>query len=56
MYIMVQMFFSFPDDQLTSLVAGGVLVEIPDAEKVKSANIEESVKAATLDDKIYAIL
>lgn len=46
--------FSFPDDQLTSLVAGGVLVEIPDAEKVKSANIEESVKAATLDDKIYA--
>ena len=46
--------FSFPDDQLTSLVAGGVLVEIPDAEKVKSANIEESVKAATLNDKIYA--
>ena len=36
--------FSFPDDQLTSLVAGGILVEIPDAEKVKSANIEESVK------------
>ena len=45
--------FSFPDDQLISLVAGGVLVPVPNAEEVSAENIKESVDAATLNGKLY---
>lgn len=46
--------FHFPDDQLNSLIAGGVLSEVPNAANVKSANIAEAVSAASLGDKLYA--
>ena len=39
--------FSFADDQMLSMVAGGALSPVADAETVKSANLEESVAAAT---------
>ena len=45
--------FSFPDDQIISLVAGGVLVPVPNAEEVKNANLEEAVTAATINDILY---
>lgn len=46
--------FQFPDDQLNSLIAGGVLSAVPNSEEVKAANIEESVNAASLDGTLYA--
>lgn len=46
--------FHFPDDQLNSLVAGGVLSAVPDADTVKAANTAGSVEAASLNDKLYA--
>ena len=46
--------FHFPDDQLNSLIAGGVLSAVPNAEEVKKANTAESVEAASLHDKLYA--
>lgn len=46
--------FQFPDDQLNSLIAGGVLSAVPNEEEVKAANIEESVSAASLDGTLYA--
>ncbi len=46
--------FHFPDDQLSSLIAGGVLSEVPNADEVKNANVAEAVKAACLGDKLYA--
>lgn len=46
--------FSFPDDQLLGLVAAGVLVPVPNADEIRSANIEESVQAASLNDVLYA--
>ncbi len=45
--------FSFPDDQLNSLVAGGVLEEVPNSEEIKKANTAESVTAASLNGKVY---
>lgn len=46
--------FSFPDDQLPGLVAAGALVPVPDADNIRSANLEEAVEAATLDNTLYA--
>lgn len=46
--------FSFPDDQLTGLVAAGALVPVEDAQEVRTMNLEESVEAATLNDTLYA--
>ena len=46
--------FHFPDDQLNSLIAGGVLSAVPNADEVKSANVTEAVKAACLGDTLYA--
>lgn len=46
--------FHFPDDQLNSLISGGVLSAVPNATEVKNANTEESVKAACLGDTLYA--
>ena len=46
--------FHFPDDQINSLIAGGVLSEVPNADEVKSANLDEAVTAACLGDTLYA--
>ncbi len=46
--------FHFPDDQLNSLIAGGVLDVVPNADSVKNANTAESVNAASLNGKLYA--
>lgn len=46
--------FSFADDQMLSMVAGGALSPVENAEAVKSANLEESVAAATYNDVLYA--
>lgn len=47
--------FAFPDDQLTDLINAGVLYEITlDKEKIRMENSEGAVKAATMNDKLYA--
>lgn len=46
--------FSFADDQLLQMVAGGALTPIDQAEEVKKANMEGAVTAATVNDTIYA--
>ena len=46
--------FSLPDDQLLSMVAGGALSPVENAEAVKNANLPESVSAATYNDILYA--
>lgn len=46
--------FTLPDDQLLSMVAGGTLSPVENAEAVKSANLPESVAAATYNDVLYA--
>lgn len=46
--------FHFPDDQLNSLAAGGILSEVSDATTIRSANTEASVNAASINGKIYA--
>lgn len=46
--------FHFPDDQLNSLISGGVLSKVPNAEEVKKANVEGSVTAASLNGTLYA--
>lgn len=46
--------FQFPDDQLNSLITGGVLSEVPNADEIKSANVEGAVSAASLNDVLYA--
>lgn len=46
--------FSFPDDQLSGMVAAGALVPVPNAEEISKANLAESVAAATLNETLYA--
>ncbi len=46
--------FHFPDDQLSSLIAGGVLSAVPNADEIKKANLEDAVTAASLGDTLYA--
>ncbi|MDO5521366.1 MAG: extracellular solute-binding protein [bacterium] len=46
--------FTFADDQVRSLIAGGVLEPIHYVDDVKSNNVEASVEAATINDKVYA--
>lgn len=46
--------FPIADDQMSSLVAGGALAPIPNAEEVKTANMEDAVAAATVNDVLYA--
>ena len=46
--------FHFPDDQLNSLVAGGILEAVPNADEVKKANTAASVEAASLNGTLYA--
>lgn len=46
--------FPFADDQLSSMVAAGALYPVPNADEVKSANLEASVDAASINDILYA--
>lgn len=46
--------FTFADDQLMSLVAAGVLAPVPNAEEIKSQNIEAAVAASCVNDTLYA--
>ena len=46
--------FSFPDDQLSSLIASGALLPVDNAEEIKSANLEEAIAAASYNDVLYA--
>ena len=46
--------FSLADDQMASLVAGGALAQVPNAEEIKKANAEGAVAAACVGDTLYA--
>lgn len=46
--------FHFPDDQLSSLAAGGILSAVPDAAAIKAANTAASVDAACINGVLYA--
>ena len=46
--------FTLADDQLISLVAGGVLSEVPNADEIRKVNSEGSVEAASIGDTLYA--
>lgn len=46
--------FTFADDQLSSLAAGGALAKVPNADEVKAANSEGSVAAASIGDTLFA--
>lgn len=46
--------FSFPDDQLSSLIASGALEKVPNAEEISSANLAEAVDAASYNGTLYA--
>lgn len=46
--------FHFPDDQLNSLITGGVLSEVPNSDEIKAANLDEAAAAASLGDTLYA--
>lgn len=46
--------FSFADDQLNSMIAGGVLSKVPNAQAVSSANTAESVAASSYKNELYA--
>lgn len=46
--------FSFADDQLNSLIAGGALSKVPNASEVKDANTAESVAASSYNGELYA--
>ena len=46
--------FSFADDHLLSMVAGGALTPVNNAEEVKKANVEGAVEASSVNDTLYA--
>lgn len=46
--------FFFADDQLTSLAAGGVLAEVPNADEIKENNLEGAVEAASVGGRLFA--
>ena len=46
--------FILADDQVASMVAGGALYPVPNADEVKKANVEGAIDAATVDDTLYA--
>ena len=46
--------FAFADDQLSSLVASGVMSPVENADEVSSANSSGSVEAATVNGTLYA--
>ena len=46
--------FAFADDQLNTLVAAGALEPVENAEMLRTANLPESVSAASVNDTLYA--
>lgn len=46
--------FILADDQVSSMVAGGALYPVPNADEVKKANVDGAVEAATINDTLYA--
>lgn len=46
--------FSMPDDQLYSMIAGGALSPVINADKVSSENLDEAIDAASYKDVLYA--
>ena len=46
--------FILADDQVASMVAGGALYPVPNADEVKKANVEGAIDAATVNDTLYA--
>ena len=46
--------FTFADDQLRIMVAGGVLDKVPNADTIESANIEAAIDSSSVNDILYA--
>lgn len=46
--------FSMPDDQLYSMISGGALSPVVNADKVRSENLEEAIEAASYNGTLYA--
>ena len=46
--------FPVADDQLNSMVAGGALYQVPNADEIAAASDEGAVEAATIDGNLYA--
>lgn len=46
--------FSMPDDQLYSMISGGALSPVVNADTVRSENIEEAIDAASYNGTLYA--
>lgn len=46
--------FAFADDQLGALAAAGVLMPIENAEQIRAENLSSAVKAASVNDVMYA--
>ena len=46
--------FSFADDQVSGLVAAGALAPVADADRIRAANVEDAVEAASVNDVLYA--
>jgi len=46
--------FPLADDQLSAVVAGGAVSPIPDADRIREANLEEAVEAASVNGTLYA--
>ena len=46
--------FSMPDDQLYSMISGGVLSPVINTDKVGSENLEAAIDAASYNDILYA--
>lgn len=46
--------FAFPDDQLMTLAASGVLAKVPDAKKIEGQNLPGAVSAAKVNDTLHA--
>lgn len=46
--------FPVADDQLNSMVAGGALYQVPNADEITAASDEGAVETATIDGNLYA--
>lgn len=46
--------FPVADDQLNSMVAGGALYQVPNADEIKAASDEGAIEAATIEGNLYA--
>lgn len=46
--------FAFADDQLLTLAAAGVITPLKDADQIREENYENTVQAASINEKLYA--